>query len=146
MDPVTIVSLVGACSTIALRAGTLAKELTSLARRLEQANRSITQLSQRLYLFKETMDQLKTYTQQAEGASKRTKKTLRLFLKSCEDALSDIEKHSQSISQSSGSARSRLNFIGRARVVWNETDMAKCEEKLGYQLQMINTYIQLIEL
>ena len=144
MDPISIVALVGTCSSLATRGVTLVQGLTNLGSRFRSAQRSANQLADRLHLFNETLDQLKTYLQRGNVQSRRTRATLRLFLTSCEDGLSDIEQHIASLNQSAGSGR--ISILGRARFVWNEPLMQECERRLGLQLQLMNNYVQLVQL
>jgi hypothetical protein len=139
MDPVTILSIVGATTTIVTRVGTLIYSLTAFASRF----RSATYLATRLRLFSETLRQLENYIRQATHLLRRAESTLRLSLISCEDVLAEIEGHVASVNRHSNIG---LGILGRTKHLWNEEAVTECERKLSLHLQMLSSYIQLVRL
>lgn len=143
MDPVTILSIVGVTTTIVTRVGTLIHTLTTLGNKYREAQRSCTQLAHRLGLFKENLHELKRYIRQDTHLSRRAESTLRLSLSACEEVLADVERCVAGFNRAQGN---RLGVFGKAKHVWNEGEIVECERKLGLHLQMLISYIQLVQL
>jgi len=142
MEPVSILSIAAATSTIIVRVGTLVHSLTSLASKFRHAQRSATQLATRLQLFSETLRELETYIRRATQLLRRAKSMLRLSLIACEDVLAEIEGYVANANRQT----SRLSIFGRAKHLWNEESVTECERKLSISLQVLSSYIQLLNL
>ena len=59
MDPITIISLIGTCSAITVRVGSLINSLASLRGRFQETEQSIRRLINQLSLFQGTVEELR---------------------------------------------------------------------------------------
>lgn len=143
MDPVSIVSLVGASMAIAARVAELVNAVPRLIASYRETERSIRRLGAQLELFQGTMTELGEWLQRSPSVSERVKTTLHSSLISCKDITDDIETHIKKLTPEDGRP---LGIASRGRYMWDEGNVAVWEQRVLGQMQMMDIYIRMLHL
>jgi hypothetical protein len=146
MDPVTIISMVGSCATLASRIVALIDAIPKITEQFRGAQLSAKNLTSQLGLFNETVTELREWLKRRNPSevSQRAKTSLKTSLGCCEDVLAEIEAHVQRLRPDL--SQQKLSIFNRIRYVWDEEKMRECERRVTSHLQTISIYINVLKL
>jgi hypothetical protein len=143
MDPLSILSLVGTCTSIATSVISAIRTLDELISKARTPDRPASRLTAQLRLFKATVDELKTWLNKAAIISPVLKSVMRTTLRDCEDVISDIEDHVRRVAPKRGDGSTLIENI---KLRWNERAIQDYERMLGVQFQTFDLFTRLLSL
>ena len=139
MDPISIVSLAGACVTLAVRVAAAASAMEAVA----TADRAVASLATTLRVFGASLDQLQQWLA-ATGAVVSTDlcAAVRSSVADCEVICADLEAHVRRVRP----GERRMGISGRLRHLWGGNGLAEQEARLSRQLQSVMLLVNLVKL
>lgn len=151
MDPITIISLVGTCASLATRVVTTASQIDEFLQNYRGADRSVASLSTTLRLFGESLTQMRSWLEQEPAVSHNLRRTIKGSVDDCEVVLDDLEEHVPSVPRSTragnrGSTLGSLGFGRKLKHIWNANTIAKHETRLNSQVQTVMHLINFVKL
>ncbi|KAM7186709.1 Ankyrin repeat-containing domain protein [Naviculisporaceae sp. PSN 640] len=151
MDPITIISLVGTCASLATRVITTAGQIDDFLQSYRGADRAVASLSTTLRLFGESLTQMRSWLEKEPAVSHNLRQTIKGSVDDCEVVLDDLEEHVSSVLRSTraGNRGSTLGSLGLGRKlkhIWNANTVAKQEARLNSQMQTVMHLINFVKL
>ncbi|KAK4213091.1 ankyrin repeat-containing domain protein [Rhypophila decipiens] len=151
MDPISIVSLVGTCAALATRVVSTAAQIDEFLQSYGGADRSVASLSTTLWLFGESLTQMRSWLEKEPAVSQNLRRTIKGSVDHCETVLDDLEEHVGSVLRSAkarngNSALGGLGFGRKLKHIWNASTVAKHEARLNSQVQTVMHLINFVKL
>lgn len=151
MDPISIISLVGTCASLATRVVATASSIDEFVQSYRGADRSVASLATTLRVFGESLTQMRSWLEQEPAVSSNLRRTIKGSVDDCEVVLVDLEEHVNTILRSSrfgkgGSTLASLTFGRKLKHLWSASSIAKHETRLNSQVQTVMHLINFVKL
>ncbi|KAM5344422.1 hypothetical protein ACJ41O_012958 [Fusarium nematophilum] len=143
MEPVGVVGLVASCVGLAARAVQSARELDDFIKSYRGADRSVSKLATQLRVFALTIDELEKLLDGSTIVSDALRETIRSSIQDWGDILGELEEHVQKVVVRSDGSKG-LPFAAKIRVLWSQGLVAKEEQTLNRQLQLMMLLMDIV--
>lgn len=143
MDPISVVSLLGICTSITTKLVSVSRDLEELITKVRAIDRTTTQLAAQLKMFSVTVAQLQQWLANDATMSDLIKETMQSALIACNEVVTEIEDHVRRITPPDGG---RLGVADTIRALWNERTVQDYIRMVTTQFQAFNLFIQLLAL
>lgn len=145
MEPVTIMSLIAACATIATKLVSTIKDLSNLVTQFKDAAKSISYLSADLLLLKVVVVELKKWLERSIGLQLETRQALATAIKSCNVITEDIAVYVDKVKPGKGEKASEAKLKKKIRLLWNDTTIKDHRAKLLNTFQAFHLLVSLTQ-
>lgn len=154
MDPISIISLISTCASLATKVVTTAGQIDDFLKNYRGADQSVASLATTLRLFGESLTQMRLWLEREPEVSQNLRRTIRGSVDDCEVVLGDLEEHVASVLRSANRATMAnpfvvgggLGFRRKLKHLWNANTIAKQEARLNSLVQTIMHLINFVKL